>query len=149
MTTRVQPNWWCSRYPDGTRIFWEPAVLTPNAQESLKSMNMHQAISFVSTHMSRTRYHIEYPGSEPAQSTDPRDKQVGGDHYKNLSVEPWAAMEAWLSREEYIGYLRGNIIKYHARANSGKEDKNIQIAKAKHYADELDSFLSRSKPAQQ
>ena len=76
--------------------------------------------------------------------SNPRETQIGGDHYKKLSVEPWAAMESWLSREEYIGYLRGNIIKYQARANSGKEDKELQLQKARHYSEELNSFLSRS-----
>lgn len=149
MITNIQPNWHCQQYTSGTKLFWAPTAFSWGERESLKLMSEEQAIEYVTTNVSRTRYHIEYPDIEPAQSTDPRDKQVGGDHYKNLSVEPWAAMESWLSREEYIGYLRGNIIKYHARANSGKEDKNIQIAKAKHYADELDSLLSRSKPAQQ
>ena len=69
-------------------------------------------------------------------------RQVGGEHYKNLSVEPWAAMKAWLTPEEYIGFLRGNIIKYHARANSGKEDKELQLRKAGHYQQELEEFLS-------
>lgn len=149
MSTKIQYNWWVNRYPDGTCIYWDRAAFSPAEADSVKLMPKERAVAYLTAHLIPARYHIEYPGSEPAQSTDPRDKQIGGDHYKNLSIEPWAAMESWLSREEYIGYLRGNIIKYHARANSGKEDKNIQIAKAKHYADELDSFLSRSKPAQQ
>ena len=69
-------------------------------------------------------------------------RQVGGEHYKKLQVEPWSAMKAWLTPEEYIGFLRGNIIKYHARANAGKEDKNIQLQKAGHYQQELEEFLA-------
>lgn len=68
--------------------------------------------------------------------------QIGGNHYKDMAVEPWVAMKAWLTPEEYIGYLRGNIIKYQARANSGKEDKKIQLLKAGHYQQQLEEFLA-------
>lgn len=68
--------------------------------------------------------------------------QIGGNHYKELAVEPWIAMKAWLTPEEYIGYLRGNIIKYQARANSGKEDKKVQLLKAGHYQQQLEEFLA-------
>ena len=44
-----------------------------------------------------------------------RDSQVGGKHYVSKSVQPWDAMESWLTREEFAGYLRGCIIKYIAR----------------------------------
>ena len=67
------------------------------------------------------------------------DKQVGGNHYKVLSVEPWDAMQAWLSREEFVGFLKGNVLKYMARANfkNGAED----IKKAAHYQEKLVSVL--------
>ena len=52
-------------------------------------------------------------------------------------------MESWLTREEFIGFLKGNIIKYLARANSGKEDHDIMIGKAAHYQQKLDEILSR------
>lgn len=67
--------------------------------------------------------------------------QIGGNHYKEMAVEPWTAMKAWLTTEEYVGYLRGNIIKYQARANSGKEDKETQLRKAGHYQQQLEEFL--------
>ena len=63
-------------------------------------------------------------------------KQVGGNHYKNCKVQPWDAMESWMTEEEFIGYLRGNVIKYTARAGkkgSVKED----LLKAQHYLDKL------------
>ena len=76
---------------------------------------------------------------------DSHSMQIGGDHYKTMAVEPWCAMKAWLTKEEYIGFLRGNIIKYHARANSGKEDKEIQLLKAGHYQRQLEEFLGSCK----
>ena len=67
--------------------------------------------------------------------TIPADKrQVGGNHYQS-SVQPWAAMEAWMTTEMFIGYLRGNVIKYIARCDKkgGIED----MRKAAHYLDKL------------
>ena len=64
-----------------------------------------------------------------------RDKQVGGDHYVGKAVQPWEAMEAWMPREAFIGFLEGNVIKYLARwrGKGGLQD----LAKAAHYLDKL------------
>lgn len=61
--------------------------------------------------------------------------QVGGTHYLSKAVQPWEAMAAWLTKEEFQGFLRGNVIKYIARCNDkgGIED----IKKARHYIDKL------------
>lgn len=63
------------------------------------------------------------------------DLQVGGDHYKNMGVQPWKAMESWLTPEQFAGFLRGNAIKYLARCDvkGGIDD----IKKARHYIDKL------------
>ena len=64
-----------------------------------------------------------------------RDKQVGGDHYVGKAVQPWEAMEAWMPREAFIGFLEGNVIKYLARwrGKGGLQD----LHKAAHYLDKL------------
>lgn len=72
-------------------------------------------------------------------------RQAGGDHYKKLKVQPWDAMEAWLTPEEFRGFLKGNIIKYIARANSGKEDHDLMMEKAAHYQQKLDEMLIKWK----
>lgn len=61
--------------------------------------------------------------------------QVGGTHYTSKTVQPWAAMQAWMTHEEFAGFLRGNVIKYVARCNEkgGIED----LKKARHYLDKL------------
>jgi hypothetical protein len=61
--------------------------------------------------------------------------QVGGSHYTSKSIQPWDAMRAWMSKEEFAGFLRGNAIKYLARCNDkgGVED----LRKARHYIDKL------------
>lgn len=73
----------------------------------------------------------------PIQSADAI--QVGGNHYSSKTIQPWAAMEAWMTREEFIGYLRGNVIKYTARCNDkgGIED----LKKAQHYLSKLVEFI--------
>lgn len=48
------------------------------------------------------------------------DIQAGGSHYKDMGVQPWTVMEALLTPEEFIGYLKGNLIKYGMR--QGKKD---------------------------
>lgn len=62
-------------------------------------------------------------------------KQVGGTHYLELDIQPWDAMQSWMSQEEFVGFLRGNVIKYVARSNKkgGIED----LKKALHYLEKL------------
>ena len=69
-----------------------------------------------------------------------QNKQVGGTHYQKV-IQPWDAMEAWMSREQFIGYLRGNAIKYLARCDDkgGLED----LQKAQHYLAKLIEVESR------
>jgi len=63
------------------------------------------------------------------------DIQVGGSHYKDKAVQPWTAMESWMTPEEFEGFLRGNVIKYIARY---KDKNGIQdVLKAKHYLEKL------------
>ena len=68
--------------------------------------------------------------------------QIGGNHYASKAVQPWDAMQAWMSREEFTGYLRGNVIKYMARCNDkgGIED----VKKARHYIDKLIEVLEQN-----
>lgn len=64
------------------------------------------------------------------------DTQVEGDHYKNMSIEPWDVMEAVLTTEEFVGFLKGNIINYAMR--DGKKEGSVNdAAKAKHYQAKL------------
>lgn len=62
-------------------------------------------------------------------------QQVGGNHYVSKAVQPWEAMESCMSKEEFAGYLRGNILKYTMRCadKGGVED----LKKAQHYLEKL------------
>lgn len=67
--------------------------------------------------------------------------QVGGNHYASKAVQPWDAMQAWMSREEFAGYLRGNVLKYMARCNDKGGIEDVQ--KARHYIDKLIEVLEQ------
>ena len=67
--------------------------------------------------------------------------QIGGNHYASKAVQPWDAMQAWMSREEFAGYLRGNVLKYMARCNDKGGIEDVQ--KARHYIDKLIEVLEQ------
>jgi hypothetical protein len=69
------------------------------------------------------------------------DRQVGGEHYRAKTIQPWTAMESWMAPEQFEGYLRGNVIKYIARY----KDKNgiEDVYKARHYLERLTEHLER------
>ena len=62
--------------------------------------------------------------------------QVSGSHYKDMGIQPWTVMQAVLTKEEFIGYLKGNIIKYGMR--QGKKDGSHDAGKALHYKHKLE-----------
>lgn len=63
------------------------------------------------------------------------DLQVSGNHYKDMGIQPWTVMEAVLTKEEFIGYLKGNVIKYSMR--DGKKVGSDDAGKAFHYKHKL------------
>jgi len=60
-------------------------------------------------------------------------------HYNDKKMECWDWMELGMSKEEYKGFLLGNVYKYLYRYNSknGKED----LDKAKNYIDKMVEVL--------
>jgi len=58
----------------------------------------------------------------------PQDKQVGGSHYKQFSIQPWTFI-----RKNELNPFQANVIKYVCRYlnKNGVEDIN----KIKHYCD--------------
>lgn len=67
--------------------------------------------------------------------------QAGGDHYKTMEIQPWHVMASVLTREEFIGFLKGNIIKYSMR--QGKKD-SPDADKCRHYMLKLHEVLENS-----
>lgn len=63
----------------------------------------------------------------------------GPAHYKLMPIEPWDVMQVVLTQEEYVGYLKGNFIKYSMRA--GRKEGTDDVAKARHYAEKIQEIL--------
>ena len=59
------------------------------------------------------------------------DLQVSGNHYKDMPVQPWELMEAVLTHEVFVGFLKGNAIKYAMRA--GRKEGSDDLGKCRHY----------------
>lgn len=58
------------------------------------------------------------------------EKQIGGDHYSKLKdYQPWVVLSKWLSKEELIGAMKKDVIKYLMR---DKTDQWEDIKKAQH-----------------
>ena len=67
------------------------------------------------------------------------DKQIGGDHYKDMGVEPWDVVDTW-PLEQRIGAYRHGALKYLMRM--GSKDENLQeIKKCGHYIEKLIEVL--------
>ena len=62
------------------------------------------------------------------------ERQVGGDHYKKMDIQPWQAARAWLTPEQFKGYMVGTALAYLARVNAQGDGKggDLDIAKAMH-----------------
>jgi len=64
-----------------------------------------------------------------------REYQLGGTHYTDKDIQPWDAMQSWMTEDQFKGFLIGNVIKYIARF----QDKGgvLDLQKCKHYLDKL------------
>lgn len=61
---------------------------------------------------------------------NPLDVQIGGDHYKKLGAyQPWQVLQAWLTPEEFRGYMKGTAIAYLARERDKGGDMDIEKGK--------------------
>ncbi|MBS6185565.1 MAG: DUF3310 domain-containing protein [Veillonella sp.] len=61
-------------------------------------------------------------------------------HYEILAIEPWDIMEANFPPEQFVAYLKGNIIKYTLRS---KGQDLTDAEKIKHYAEKLIEVLEK------
>jgi hypothetical protein len=68
------------------------------------------------------------------------DHQVAGSHYRQGKIQPWDAMQDWMSEEGFRSFLLGNALKYIARAGKKGEYKE-DIQKAHHYLEKLLEIL--------
>lgn len=76
-----------------------------------------------------------------------RDHQIGGVHYKAMSVQPWDVVDTW-SQAERIGFYRGNALKYLMRMGA-KDESAQEVAKGIHYMQKLIEVLKEQHNADQ
>lgn len=69
-----------------------------------------------------------------------KDEWNGSKHYRKLDIDPWSAMDSWLTKEEFKGFLKGCAIKRLARANS-KGEELLDLIKARHEIDRAIELL--------
>ncbi|MBW8464849.1 DUF3310 domain-containing protein [Acidovorax sp.] len=67
-------------------------------------------------------------------------KQIGGNHYRAMSVQPWDVVDTW-PIEQRIGYYRGGALKYLMRMGS-KDESAQEIGKGQHYMEKLLEVLA-------
>lgn len=78
---------------------------------------------------------ISYKNDRTAVLTD--DKVNSPSHYNHGDIETFDLIQVILTEEEYIGYLKGNIIKYRERAEYKNDTPDEDWAKAKKHYDML------------
>lgn len=61
-------------------------------------------------------------------------------HYEELNIQPWEIMERNFTTEEFVAYLKGNIIKYTLRE---KGQDLTDAEKIKHYAEKLIEVIEK------
>lgn len=61
-------------------------------------------------------------------------------HYEELNIQPWEIMERNFTTEEFVAYLKGNIIKYTLR---DKRQDLSDAEKIKHYAEKLIEVIKK------
>ena len=71
----------------------------------------------------------------PRSTTSANNRQVGGDHYKKMKIQPWDIVDACFTSDQAAGFYIGNVLKYLLRfeSKSGIQD----LEKAKHYLEKL------------
>ena len=119
-----------------------PAVYTLRKQ-AMKEFQERNAAEMQGVQMDQeTATHIPQPVVESAftESVRAKDRQVGGDHYKAMGVQPWDVVDTW-PREQRIGYYRGGALKYLMRMGS-KDESPMEVAKGQHYIQKLLEVLN-------
>jgi hypothetical protein len=113
-----------------------PAVYTLRKQ-AMKEYQERQAVEVLGPQIDEPQVIVERGW---ADSPKAKDRQVGGDHYKSMGVQPWDVVDTW-PRDQRIGYYRGGALKYLMRMGS-KDESPMEVAKGQHYIQKLLEVLN-------
>lgn len=111
-------------------------LLTRKPNMSVSEIAEKLGVSRVTVYAARNKMKPEVEDLKPAPElvieTKPAvdTRQVGGNHYTTLDIQPWEVIE-----RNKLGFFEGNALKYilRFRAKGGVED----LEKARHYLDKL------------
>lgn len=90
------------------------------------------------TASNRVMYGVRFRGSDKVFTVDERrvtpvyeergtqEDTMHDKHYRETVVEPILVMQALFSRDEFIGFLKGNILKYRLRAGHKDGEKGMK-----------------------
>ncbi len=116
-------------------------VLT-HVHQAVVGARQRPARAPVATRLDEVKRHIQAAAAAPTPDQPANTRQVGGTHYKDMAVQPWAVIDTW-PLEQRIGFYRGNLLRYTMRM--GSKDAAVQeIAKAGHYAQKLAEVLAEA-----
>lgn len=104
----------------------------PNAKpaEIAKAVGCTSSYAYVVRAAAKKAVAVPTPVAEP-EPKKANELQVGGEHYRSMAVQPWDALSAWLTPEEFRGYQKGVAIAYLARER--KKGGTQDIEKAMHH----------------
>jgi len=108
------------------------------SKQAMHLYQEQQAVEMNQETATHTEQRVVIRDFTPSEKAD--DRQVGGDHYKNMGVEPWNVVDTW-PREQRIGYYRGAALKYLMRMGS-KDQSAEEIGKGLHYMQKLLEVLN-------
>ncbi len=110
-------------------------VVSAIANDAEIHVSGHEGISWLSKNFELVEDSVGNGNKEKSVTKQIVDNVNSPNHYTSQVIECIVAMEAMLSPEEFIGYLRGNIFKYQWRykQKNGLED----LKKAQWYQNKL------------
>jgi DNA-binding CsgD family transcriptional regulator len=136
ITKRQQVINWFLKHPLATpKVVAEKFGMALPTVYTLRKQAMHEYQERNATQMLGPQ--IDEPQVVVEQA---KDRQVGGDHYKEMGVQPWDVVDTW-PRDQRIGYYRGGALKYLMRMGS-KDESPIEVAKGQHYIQKLLEVLN-------
>jgi hypothetical protein len=135
-TKKQQVINWFLKHPLATpRVVSEKYGMALPAVYTLRKQAMHEYQERNATEMLGPQ--IDEPQVVVAQAND---RQVGGNHYKAMGVQPWDVVDTW-PRDQRIGYYRGGALKYLMRMGS-KDESPLEVSKGQHYIQKLLEVLN-------
>lgn len=106
-----------------------------------KTLDEHDIAEALNMSVAAVRRYMGKIGTPPkvleaeGYKTGTMARQEGGDHYREMSIQPWEALAVWLTPEEHRGYHKGVAVSYLAR--EGSKGGSGDIRKAIHHLERL------------